>query len=622
MNNNTIEPRLIALLNDAIYGPPSSSPSLELPPLHDPNILKASGRPLLLEPDASQGNGAQATKSQLSSKHNSSILSIDEDNEKAHKNANSKSKSGSHVRERALGGSSPQSLRKILDDDSERPAALPVKKRQNGASNMDDFLKLPQPPPKKQKTVKQVVPPIIIGLFQPPEPPSQAALFPPIASSSFHDSHGRNTLNTVPPRTKAPKEIPPPDPSSDVEKSKEDIVPEPRKRRINRTRKKWSEEETNNLLLGVAKYGIGCWKEILEDQTFRFNARSAIDLKDRFRTCCPPELRGTVPKPSKTILLETESGNKTEAKLQSKSSLMSENILISDNDIGLGTNEASLEKISKEGIKRSHQKKLDKVAHLGIDGPFRGSERRQRRPFTEEEDRSILQGYSTYGPSWRKIQLDEKLNLQSRSATDIRDRYRNKVLGGGKSKISDKVQTESSVVTSSQNSMTTLTQEFDARVIETPGKDNSIPSSQDSTSLQAFSSRDGLRIQEIISSEQETPRMSSLQHQNAFGFKDNFNFPDASAMDSSDNLPFSQSFDWSSGIPAPFSSNIGEMDISRLLLDDTPWPEISNTNGKEKQSFTDINSILTTSAEPLHTGPSYYNMLNDPIDEMNEGSFE
>jgi hypothetical protein len=48
-----------------------------------------------------------------------------------------------------------------------------------------------------------------------------------------------------------------------------------------------------------------------------------------------------------------------------------------------------------------------------------------------------------------------------------------------------------------------------------------------------------------------------------------------------------------------------------------------NSSGKEKQSFTGINSILTTSVEPLHNGPSFYNMLNDPdqIEDMNEGSF-
>ena len=74
----TIEPRLIALLNDE----PSESfdvpPSLELPPLHDPNVFKASGRPLLLEPDASNRTTKQPTSSQIP-QHSNLTSSIDDD---------------------------------------------------------------------------------------------------------------------------------------------------------------------------------------------------------------------------------------------------------------------------------------------------------------------------------------------------------------------------------------------------------------------------------------------------------------------------------------------------------------------------------------------------------------
>ena len=614
MNNNTIEPRLIALLNDALHGTPTP-PSLELPPLHDPNILKASGRPLLLEPDASQGNGTQSPGSQLGPKHNAAILSGD-DEEKAKNGIEPNHTSASHSRERTLGASSPQSLRKILDDDTESPIATSAKKRNVGSSK-DDFVKLPQPQPKKQKTTKQVVPPIIIGLFQPPEPPSQAALFPPIASSSFHDSHGRNTLNTVPLKVKLAKDHSAPDLFNAIGENREEDKAL-RKRNAVRTRKKWTDEETNNLLLGVAKHGVGSWKEILNDQAFSFNSRSAADLKDRFRTCCPEELRGKdTRKTSSPAGIETE--NKIQAKPRSKSSLMSENILIQEiveqptpNDVDSNT--------TRQGSNRAHRKKLEDLAQLGIEGPFQKSDRRQKRSFTEEEDRAILQGFNTYGPAWTRIQRDPKLNLQSRQPTDLRDRYRNKYQG--KQKNDDKIAKEAIVSNTQSTSMATLTQEFDARVYETFGKEIVTSSTHDPTSLQSFSSRDGLRTQEMISLGQDMMKAPSLQHQNSFGFKDNFNFPDHATIESSENLPFTQSFDWGSNIAAPFSNNIGEMDISRLLLDET-WPEIPNSNGKEKQSFTGINSILTTSVEPLQNGPSFYNMLNDPdqIEDMNEGSF-
>ena len=80
----TIEPRLIALLNNDVPSEPySTSPSLELPPLHDPNILKASGRPLLLEPDASKRSGKHSPNPQLAPQHAALISSIDEDKNKS-----------------------------------------------------------------------------------------------------------------------------------------------------------------------------------------------------------------------------------------------------------------------------------------------------------------------------------------------------------------------------------------------------------------------------------------------------------------------------------------------------------------------------------------------------------
>lgn len=113
-----------------------------------------------------------------------------------------------------------------------------------------------------------------------------------------------------------------------------------------------------------------------------------------------------------------------------------------------------------------------------------------------------------------------------------------------------------------------------------------------------------------------------LQQSNSlFGFKDNFvNFGDQPSMDSSDSLPYSQSFDWNSNIAAPFYSNSGEMDISRLLLDET-WPDIPSSSSKEKQSFTDLNSIVNTSStEPVHNVPSFLNLLND-VEDINDGPF-
>ena len=619
--NKTIEPRLISLLNDAPSESYNISPSLELPPLHDPNILKASGRPLLLEPDAIKRTGKPSTNSQLAPpKHKSLIHPLDDD-EKTQKGSDIKQKHGKTIADRTLGHSSPQSLRKILDDNTDSAVIVASKKRNIVETSKDDFVQLPQPP-KKQKAAKQVVPPIIIGLF---EPPPQAALFPPIASSSFHDSHGRNSLNTVLPKVTELKD------KSREESSNKNEKAEPSQKKAQkkdvRPRKKWTEEETSNLLLGVQKHGVGCWTDILEDTSFSFNGRSAIDLKDRFRTCCPPELGG---KRTGTKSSQGPAGTKQKAK--SKSSLMSENILIEEEEIGISSAGGDTN-VTNQRKSRAHRKKLEDWACLGIEGPFQKSGRRQRRPFSEEEDRAILEGYEIYGPSWAEIQRDSRLNLQSRQPTDLRDRYRNK--NPDKFRSENKSESGKPGLNRSppgfpstdgrgkENVMPTLNQytspfllqgpEMNGHMNDSLGKDMSSGSAPHGPSLHNLSNREGLRIQEIISSEQDMSKALPLQnHTSMFNFKDtDVTFGDQNGMDSSDSLPYTQSFDWNSSISAPFSNNIGEMDISRLLLDES-WPDIPSSSSKEKQSYTDINSIITSSAEPLHNGPSFFNMLNDP----------
>lgn len=617
--NNTIEPRLIALLNDA----PSESyisPSLELPPLHDPNILKASGRPLLLEPDASKRNGKPSTNSQLTPKHKPLIPPL-EDDEQIKKGSETKQKHGKSAADRTLGNSSPQSLRKILDDDTNTTVAITSKKRNIVETSKDDFVQLPQPP-KKQKAAKQVVPPIIIGLF---EPPPQAALFPPIASSSFHDSHGRNSLNTVLPKVAELKDNSRKVSSNDNEKS-EPSQTKAQKKDV-RPRKKWTEEETSNLLLGVKKHGIGNWTDILEDPSYSFNGRKAVDLKDRFRTCCPADLRAMA-----TGTKSSQGPDGSKQKTKSKSSLMSENILIEEDEIG-ASNASGETDATKQRKSRNHRKRLEDLAQLGIEGPFQKSRRRERRPFSEDEDRAILEGYEIYGPAWTRMQRDPRLNLQSRQPTDLRDRFRNK--HPEKFRSEDKADSgmpslnrsspsfPSSDGRGKENMMPTLNQytspfilqgpEMNGHINESFGKDSSSGSTAHGSSLHNLSSREGLRIQEIISSEQEISKTLPLQnHTSMFNFKDaDVTFGDQTGMDSSDSLPYTQSFDWNAGISAPFSNNIGEMDISRLLLDES-WPDIPSSSSKEKQSYTDINSIITSSAEPLHNGPSFFNMLNDP----------
>lgn len=68
----------------------------------------------------------------------------------------------------------------------------------------------------------------------------------------------------------------------------------------------------------------------------------------------------------------------------------------------------------------------DRLAQLGIQGPFPKRQRRGRREFTEDEDKALLKGFDKYGAKWKLIRDDPELELGSRSRTDLRDRFRNR----------------------------------------------------------------------------------------------------------------------------------------------------------------------------------------------------
>jgi len=520
----TIEPRLIALLND---GSPSEPfvpyPRLDLRPL-DNNILKSSGRPPPLEPNTS----SRSVKRSALSTHQS--VPYDRDNgESSIGRALDEdiALQTSSITGRALGGTSPQSLRKILEDVPDTPQSQSSKRRQRTDDNKDEYFQLPQPV-KKQKA-KQVVPPIIIGLFEPP--PNQAALFPPIASSSFHDSHGRNSLNIGPP--KGPKsQILPEAPSTNIDKLDDEV--NAGLRYIAKTRKKWTEEETAKLLLGVQAHGVGNWTKILHDPKYKFNGRKAVDLKDRFRTCCPAELQG---KGKQVFTPEKARDGDSTTMSKPKPPLSAENALI-DSD-GSDTDEKSAPTPNK-GLQKSrkHRKNLGDLAELGIKEPFKMSGRRERRPFSDEEDRAILQGFQEYGTAWARILKDPRFNLKGRRSRDLRDRLRNKY----PQKYCPEEEPEHSIREAASSVNQTGNVSSPSQILPAP----SIPREQ------------------LLA-----PKVSAQPSTSSIVFKDNF--LELLEPPPLTDVPDPLAFDWGFNM-APFS-NVGEMDLSRILLDDTWNPK-------------------------------------------------
>ncbi|KAM0150520.1 hypothetical protein ACHAPG_008770 [Botrytis cinerea] len=513
----TIEPRLMSILNNDASEAITISPSLELPPLHDRNILQTSHRPLVLEPNAATRSGEPSSQV---SQHSSSVAPIDDnevnyrDTEEGLRIGNAAVGKDTNTIERTLGSSSPQSLRKILDDNTGAARPLLPKKQQHRENGNDEFVQLPRPP-KKQRSNKQVVPPIIIGLH---EPPPQAALFPPIASSSFHDSHGRNTLNALAPKITETREDLKPD--GVIISTAQEVLGQKastkKKRKDVKTRNKWSEDETNNLLLGVHKYGVGKWMDILEDPSFIFNNRSGADLKDRFRTCCPEELRAGS---------RNSRNHNTGAKAESAKEQPTTELATFDPLTGsflTGEYQEADETVSNSGSNpgrkpRNHRKKLTDLQELGIRGPFKQSDRRKKSPFSSQDDREIREGYNIYGPAWTRIQRDPRFNLQDRQPIDLRDRFRNKHPELFRSGEDDTTRT----VSQSQSKPAQI---------------------EDSSNTPNHATMD--------------PTTFSLNHEIL-----------KPTVEPTDSLSFSHSFEW----PQPPFSYIGEMDISRLLEDQNQW---------------------------------------------------
>ncbi|KAI0053499.1 hypothetical protein FA95DRAFT_1481607 [Auriscalpium vulgare] len=136
-------------------------------------------------------------------------------------------------------------------------------------------------------------------------------------------------------------------------------------------RKKWSEEETQMLVEGCNRHGVGNWKAILHDPTLIFDHRSPVDLKDRFRTYFPDAYKQHYPN------AKTHLSSKVRSALPDGTSI------------------------------------------------FEKTRSKKRRPFTEEEDRALKAGYDKHGTVWATIVKDPIFQEQNRRSTDLRDRFRN-----------------------------------------------------------------------------------------------------------------------------------------------------------------------------------------------------
>jgi hypothetical protein len=260
--------------------------------------------------------------------------------------------------------------------------------RQGGNSQARDLPSLPKLPIRNcsgSKQRRRRLPPTLSGLHQ---PPPNSGLLPSISVQQprQHDQNATSFISkpnavelTLPTRgadVDARSPIHATGPNSSTGKAK---------KAVKHTKNKWSEEETADLLKGVAEFGIGSWTKILKCEEYSFDRRTALDLKDRFRVCCPEHYK----KPKEVPL--TERGDTV--------------------------------RITKTPRKPRDRKGTSELAQMGIDEPFQKSTRRPRHGYTEDEDEALLRGFRKYGKSWAAIQKDEAV-LVERTPTDLRDRFR------------------------------------------------------------------------------------------------------------------------------------------------------------------------------------------------------
>lgn len=280
-------------------------------------------------------------------------------------------------------------LRRLIDQPSNSNSERPAKRRKSGDAKLLD---LPRLPAVKNGTKRLRIPPTLSGLHQ---PPPDAGLLPSISVDQPINLPNR----TLPPEGKASTKTKPTEADPEPRpKANEELESQPKAKAVKPKRNKWSDEETADLLKGVSRFGIGNWTQILNCSDYHFQRRTALDLKDRFRVCCPNDYN------TKRI----SKGKAARAKQSPVDDTFPE----------------EPRKIARPN--RSDRKSSSELLQLGIEEPFEKSKRRRRTDYTQVEDESLLVGFKKYGNSWAAIRQDPAFCLAHRKATDLRDRFRTK----------------------------------------------------------------------------------------------------------------------------------------------------------------------------------------------------
>ena len=273
-----------------------------------------------------------------------------------------------------------------------------------------DFVQLPKP---QKKTKDDKPPPFepVSAVNQLHEPPPSAGLFPPIETKATGTEDGSYLFLDEKTKLDAAHK-----PSGSVEernvRDRRQNKPPAKRVCLRPYRMKWSEVETEQLVKGVAIYGVGKWKKILHHPEFSFqHGRTAVDLKDRcvsFHICLvssyayfPPRFRTCFP----------QKGHKTQSSQSTAGGEQS--VTIPDTKATAPSSPTSNTHSSPSRSKKSNRASS---SHVRKKAP--------KRPWTEAEDSALREGYRQHGFQWTQIAKDPSLHFNNRSGNQIRDRFR------------------------------------------------------------------------------------------------------------------------------------------------------------------------------------------------------
>jgi hypothetical protein len=429
MNGNGITEPLPGLLDDPQFSI-SDLPALtdfHIAPLKDPAPLKHSNVPLPLEPVTA--NGISTSRSARAGQHNNERLPVKRTPQITPSDvllAREAKKPHLAISELIEDvDAQPQHLPTYISLSVVEKSPIPTPSRIEAGpvlkkprldyeidlGNHEFGRQLPRPAQKEVPASRPapLLPAMVTGLH---EPPPSAALLPSMdldqrpsalrmGSSKINvkdilrDVSSKSPSPAPPPKPHpVPESVPPVPvfPPASMQKETPSPIeteftePPPKDSKARRARRKWTDTETQDLLAGVRKYGIGKWKQILDDAAYSFVERSSVDLKDRYRVCARDE------------------------------SLSMPSLITTVSTTGSAEQPRSPDSPSQLPTPQSNQTK----------------QRRKRRAWTDVEDSALLAGVAKHGFQWTAIHDDPQLELGHRRATDLRDRIRNKYPDGYK----------------------------------------------------------------------------------------------------------------------------------------------------------------------------------------------